>query len=79
MNKKVYEAVMGGKSDHNIRYGDFQNLIVNLGFDFVRQNGSHTHYKNKDINKRMNTQADGTKAKAYQVKQLRDIITMYGL
>ena len=38
---KVYNAVISGKADHNIRYADLENLIINLGFIFERQNGSH--------------------------------------
>ena len=79
MNKKVYEAVMSGKSDNNINYTDFQNLIINLGFNFKRQNGSHGIYHNKKIKERMNIQNDGGKAKAYQVKQLRTIIFKHNL
>ena len=44
MNKKVYDTVISGKSDNNIRYVDFQNLIVSLGFVFERQRGSHAIY-----------------------------------
>ena len=79
MNKKVYDFVKNGKSDNNIRYEDFQNLIIDLGFEFKRYNGSHEIYFNKTINKRMNIQRDGTKAKAYQVRQLRNIIIQYNL
>jgi len=39
MNKKVYNAVIGGKSDNNIKFRDFQSLIVDLGFDFLKQKG----------------------------------------
>ena len=79
MNTKVYEAVLSGKSDNNIKYNDFQNLIVDLGFEFRRQNGSHTMYYHNDKRVFMNIQKDGNKAKAYQVEQLRDIILNYDL
>ena len=79
MNKKVYEDILSGRSDHNIRFGDFQNLIVALGFDLKRQRGSHTMYYNKSIQECLNIQSDGSKEKAYQVRQLRDIILKYGL
>lgn len=36
MNQKTYNDVMSGKSDNNIRFNDFRNLIVDLGFDFIR-------------------------------------------
>ena len=74
MNIKVYNAVVGGKSDNNIGFTDFRNLIVDLGFVFRRQKGSHTMYYHNEINAFMNIQKDGNKAKAYQVEQLRSII-----
>ena len=79
MNKKVYDAVMSGQSDNNIKYTDFQNLIVDLGFEFKRQKGSHRIYYHYGIQKRMNIQKDGSMAKDYQVKQLRNIIIEHNL
>lgn len=79
MNQKIYNDVISGKSDYNIRYADFQKLIVDLGFEFKRQRGSHTIYFHPGINEMMNIQKDGSKAKGYEVKQLRNIILKYGL
>jgi len=80
LNKKVYDAVMSGQSDNNIKYTDFQNLIVDLGFEFKRQESSHSMYFNNRIKEIMNIQRgkDG-KAKDYQVKQLRKIIKKYNI
>ena len=77
MNTKVYEAIISGKSDNNIKYTDFQNLIVDLGFEFMRQKGSHKIYYHYNINETMNIQPDGNKAKGYQVEQLRKYIKEY--
>ncbi|MCL2160020.1 MAG: type II toxin-antitoxin system HicA family toxin [Oscillospiraceae bacterium] len=79
MNEKIYEMVLSGKADNNIKYADFQNLIINLGFVFTRQRGSHEIYYHPVIKERMNIQKDGSKAKDYQVRQLRDIILTHGL
>ena len=79
MNKKIYNAVASGRSDNNINYSDFQNLIIDLGFEFKRQNGSHAVYYHAGINRFMNIQPIGSKAKGYQVRQLRGIITAHGL
>lgn len=79
MNQKTYNDVIKGKSDNNINFNDFRNLIVDLGFDFVRQNGSHKQYFHSDIKVFMNIQNDGSKAKGYEVRQLRKIIQKYGL
>ena len=79
MNKKVYNAVKSGKSDNNISFNDFRNLIVDLGFKLDRQKGSHIIYVNKNINEIMNIQPKGNKAKEYQVRDLRNIIFEYNL
>jgi len=79
MNQKIYNDVVSGKADNNIMYGDLQNLIVDLGFEFRRQDGSHTMYYNKILNEFINIQRDGAKAKGYQVKQVRTIIKKHGL
>ena len=79
MNKKVYDAILSGKSDNNIKYTDFQNIIVDLGFRFIRQKGSHMIYFNNDIHEYMNIQPDGSKAKKYQVRDLRNIIKEHDL
>ena len=79
MKNRIYNAVIKGQSDSNINYSDFQNLIVDLGFEFKRQNGSHAVYYHNGIGKFMNVQPVGNKAKGYQVRQLRGIINAHGL
>lgn len=79
MNQKIYNDVISGKSDNNINFNDFRNLIVDLGFNFINQNGSHIQYYHKSINERMTIQNNKSKAKGYQVRQLRNIITKHGL
>ena len=79
MKSKVYNVVVSGKSDANIKYSDFQNLIVDLGFEYQRQEGSHRIYRHPIHRVNMNIQPKGNKAKPYQVKQLRNIIKLFGL
>ena len=79
MNKKVYDAVLSGISDNNIKYADFQRLIISLGFVFERQKGSHAIYYHDGVDAFINIQPDGNKAKWYQVKQLRNIIKTFDL
>lgn len=54
MNKKIYLAVLNGKSDSNISFVDFQNLILALGFELQRQKGSHTMYYHNEIKEFLN-------------------------
>ena len=79
MKCKVYNAVMSGQADNNISYADFQNLVVDLGFEYQRQDGSHRIYRHHVYGVKMNIQPDGNKAKGYQVKQLRALIRKYSL
>ena len=80
MKTKIYNTVVGGQSDANIRFADLKNLILALGFIFKGQKCSHAGYYHPSVHARINIQPskDG-KAKPYQVKQLRDIINLYGL
>ena len=64
---------------NNINFNDIRNLIVDLGFNFINQNGSHIQYYHKGINERMTIQNNKSKAKGYQVRQLRNIIIKHGL
>lgn len=78
MAKNTYDIVMSGKSDSNIRFADFRNLILSFGFR-ERIKGDHFIYKRDDIPERINVQPNGNKAKAYQVKQIRMLFEKYGL
>jgi len=49
-----------------------------LGFS-IRIKGSHHIFSQEDIDEIINLQPDGSKAKAYQIKQIRDIIIKYQL
>lgn len=74
----TYDTVMSGKSDNNIRFADFRNMLLSYGFsEHIR--GDHYIYKRKDILERINIQPKGSKAKGYQVKQVRMIFKEYGL
>ncbi len=78
MAKNTYDMVMGGKSGNNIRFTDFRNMILSFGF-VERIKGSHHVYKRDDMLEGIVIQPLGNKAKAYQVKQVRNLFTKYGL
>ena len=78
MNKKIYNDVMSGKSDNNIRFSDFRNSILSFGFS-ERIRGDHHIYKRNDIIERIVVQPLGNKAKPYQVKPVRILLKQYGL
>lgn len=76
MNEKVYNALMNGKKDNNIRFSDLQKLLDKLGFKF-RVKGDHFIYYRKDIPEIINIQPKGNKVKGYQVKQIRRLLIKY--
>lgn len=78
MANNTYDMVMSGKSDSNIRFADFRNLILSCGFT-ERIKGDHYVYKRNDIIERIVIQPLGNKAKAYQVRQVRNLFNKYGL
>ena len=78
MNTKVYNDVMSGCSDSNIRFSDLCNLLISYGFN-ERVKGDHFIYKRMDFPERINIHPIGNKAKAYQVKQIRMLFQKYGL
>jgi hypothetical protein len=77
--RKTLHTVLGGRSDTNVRFTALRALIRSLGFD-ERTKGDHFIYSRSDVLEIINIQpASGGKAKPYQVKQIRGIITKYGL
>ena len=75
---KILEAVMSGKKDHTIPFSDLQRLLDYMRFAH-RINGSHFIYWRENVEEIINIRADGNMAKAYQIKQVRNIIRKYGL
>ena len=76
--KKTLEQVLRGTSDANIRFSDLRTLLIALGFE-ERIRDSHRIFRRDDIDEIVTLQPKGSKAKSYQVKQVRQIITKYGL
>ena len=75
---KILASVLDSGRDNNILFTDLQRLLDSLGFEH-RTRESHVIYWREDIDEIINIQADGSKAKAYQVKQVRNIIRKNGL
>ena len=78
MGDKILEKVLSKQNDSNIRFSDLQTLLKQLGFE-CRIKGDHYIYYSDSIPDIINIQPDGNKAKAYQVKQVRQIIYKYHL
>ncbi len=73
---KLIDKILHGSSDENI--DDLRGLLIRLGFD-ERIRGSHHVYRKEGIEEKLNLQQDDSKAKPYQVRQVRFIIIKYHL
>ncbi len=70
--------ILRGISDVNIPFDGMCNLLRSLGFD-ERVHGSHHIFTKEEVEEILNLQPKGSKAKPYQVKQVRRVILKYHL
>ncbi len=75
---KLLERVLRGTSDSSIPFDDLCGLLERLGFE-KRTRGSHNVFRCGGITEKPNLQRSGNNAKAYQVRQVRDVILKYKL
>ncbi|HKC63714.1 MAG TPA: type II toxin-antitoxin system HicA family toxin [Pyrinomonadaceae bacterium] len=75
---KLLEQIMRGASDSNINFGELRRLLRKLGFS-ERIRGSHHIFTREDVLEIINLQPEGSKAKVYQVRQVRSLILKYHL
>jgi hypothetical protein len=75
---KLFLKILRGASDRNIRFNDLCQLMKRLSFE-ERVRGSHHMFRKSGVIEKVNLQRDKDKAKAYQVRQVRDIIHKYNL
>ena len=77
-NKKILTQLLQGNSDANVDFKALIGLLKKLGFQ-ERINGSHHIFFRDGMEEIINLQPDGSKAKIYQVKQVRGLILKYKL
>ena len=70
--------ILLGASDANISFEPLCQLLVTLGFN-ERIRGSHHIFSKEGVEEILNLQPKQGKAKAYQVKQIRNLILKYQL
>jgi hypothetical protein len=75
---KLLAKILSGTSDSNISFEQLCQLLRRLGFD-ERIRGSHHIYTKEGVEEILNLQPKQGKAKAYQVKQVREVILKYQL
>lgn len=78
MNKKIYDKVMSGDSDNNIRFNDLRKMLESMNFGY-RVKGDHFIFYREDIPEIINIQPLGNKAKGYEVTQIRLLFNKYNI
>jgi hypothetical protein len=76
--EKLLFQILRGTSDTNILFDDLCNFLRRLGFE-ERISGSHHIFRKEGVLDKINLQRDGSKAKGYQVRQVRKVIMEYNL
>lgn len=76
--EKLLTKILRGTSDANIDFNGLCQLLTKLGFN-ERIKGDHFIFFKEGIEEIINIQPLNSKAKAYQVKQIRNLIIKYKL
>ncbi len=76
--EKTLFKILRGTSDSTIPFQDLTGLMSALGFE-CRIKGSHHIFFKTGVEEILNLQPKGSKAKAYQVRQVRKVILKYRL
>ncbi len=76
--EKLLTKILRGTSDANIDFNSLCQLLIKLGF-IQRIKGDHFIFIKEGIEEIINIQPLNSKAKAYQVKQIRNLIIKYKL
>jgi hypothetical protein len=77
-HEKLLLQILRGTSDANISFEGLRALLRVLGFD-ERIRGSHHIFTREGVEEILNLQPRGSLAKAYQARQVRQVIVKYKL
>ena len=75
---ELLSRILRGTSDANVLFNQLRNLLRRLGFE-ERIRGDHHIFTKNGVEEIINLQPQGSKAKPYQVKQVRGVILKYRL
>jgi hypothetical protein len=75
---KLLSRILQGAADANIRFSELRQLLTRLGFT-ERIRGDHHIFTMSGVEEILNLQPKGSKAKPYQVKQVRAVFLKYKL
>jgi predicted RNA binding protein YcfA (HicA-like mRNA interferase family) len=73
-HEKIWHQIISGRSDRNIRFDDLVWLLEHKGFKKRQRSGSHVIFTKPGVRERITLQPEGSKAKGYQVRQVRTIL-----
>lgn len=77
---KLMMKILTGRQDRNISFAELQKVLQIVGFILDHVTGDHHIYIKEGIPEIINLQpTKNGNAKPYQVKQVRALITKYGL
>ena len=77
-HEKLLAQILGGRADANVGFDALCSLLRYLGFE-ERTRSSHHVFRRAGVEELIDLQRDGDKATIYQVRQVRAILTKYGL
>jgi hypothetical protein len=77
--EKLLFKLLSGNSDSNFDFNDLVTILNWIGFDERKTGSSHRIFYKNGIPDIINIQPNGSKAKAYQVKQIRQLFVKYKL
>lgn len=75
---KLRRNILAGGADSNVEFFALCQLLIRLGFD-ERSRSSHHIFTRHGVDEIINLQPKGSKAKAYQVNQIRSSLVKYRL
>jgi predicted RNA binding protein YcfA (HicA-like mRNA interferase family) len=76
--EKLLAKILRGTSDADIPFEAMCHLLQKIGFA-CRIRGDHQIFTKANVEEILNLQPKGSKAKVYQVKQVRDVLLRYRL
>ena len=75
---RLLGKILSGAADASIPFPGLCHLLQRLGFQ-MRVRGSHHIFRKAGIEEKINLQREGSEAKPYQVRQVRNVLLQYHL
>ena len=72
--EKIWQRIASGQSDRNVDFDDLVWLLEYKGFKKRHRGGSHIIFTKPGVRERITLQPEGSKAKGYQVRQVRSVL-----